>query len=180
MRGAARSPLRSARGSKIAAEIDIYIDSNNDGVDDYVVYNAENGTFASSGQTVVRVVNLSTGGNLAFFFLGADLQSGNGIFTVPMAAVGLTPGSKFTFSVYAFDNYFTGNLTDAIVGMTHTTGTPRYASAGATFDVGARETVHVNTAAVAGGAVASPSQTGFLLLYRQNKDEETGVVTVKP
>jgi len=164
------------------AEIDISIDSDNDGADDFVIYNAESGTFASSGQTVVRVVNLKTGTNLAFFYLDADLQSGNGIFTVPLAAVGLNSNSKFRFSVYAYDNYFTGNATDAIEGMTYSLGAPRFAIDGGVIDgaVSAGQTVRLKTSAVAGGAAASPSQSGFLLLYRQNKDEETSVVTVKP
>jgi hypothetical protein len=36
------------------------------------------------------------------------------------------PGTTFEFSVYAFDNYFTGNQTDAIEGMTYTLDTPRF------------------------------------------------------
>ena len=69
------------------AEFDIYIDSNNDGTDDYVVFNAENGGFSASGQDVVFVANLTTGGPAtAVFFADADLNSGNMIFTVPMNA----------------------------------------------------------------------------------------------
>ncbi len=164
------------------AEIDIYVDSDGDGTDDYAIFNAENGAFASSGQTLVAIFNLRTGASPAFFFLDADLQSGNGIFTVPMAAVGLTPSSKFKFSVYALDNYFTGNVTDAIEGMTHTLGAPRYALAGGVTGgaVGARSTVRVATAAAVGSAAASPSQTGFLMLFRQNKDLEAELVTVNP
>jgi len=32
------------------------------------------------------------------------------IYTGADVAAGLTPTSRFTFSVFAFDNYFTGNL----------------------------------------------------------------------
>jgi hypothetical protein len=35
------------------AEFDIFIDTNRDGVDDYVVFNTENGGFAATGQNVV-------------------------------------------------------------------------------------------------------------------------------
>ena len=38
----------------------------------------------------------------------------------------MTPGTTFNFSVYAVDNYFTGNLTDAIENMTYTLDTPRF------------------------------------------------------
>ena len=66
------------------------------------------------------------------FYTDADLNSGNVIFTVPMNSsagavnVGVQPGTTFGFSVYAFDNYFTGNLTDSIEGMRFTPGAPRY------------------------------------------------------
>ena len=164
------------------AEIDIYVDSNNDGVDDFVIYNSEATGFAATGQSLVNVFNLRTGSNTAYYYLFADLQSGNGVFTVPMAAIGVTPGTKFSFSVYAFDNYFTGAPTDAIVGMSHTAGTPRYALEAGVLDgpVAAGQSLRLKTTALAGGATASPSQTGFLLMYSQNKTIESQLVTVKP
>ena len=42
------------------AEFDIYIDSNNDGTPDFVVFNAENGGFSATGQNLVFVANLAT------------------------------------------------------------------------------------------------------------------------
>jgi hypothetical protein len=161
--------------------IEIYIDSNNDGVDDFVVFNQESGAFGTTGQTLVYVVNLASNAVGAFFYLDADLQSANGIFTVPMSEVGLTAGSKFRFSVYAYDNYFTGANTDAIENMTYTLGSPRYVASGGVVagDLAPNEKRKLRVDAVAGGDVASPSQSGFLLLYRQNKGEETDVVTVK-
>ena len=149
------------------AEFDIYIDSNRDGTDDFVVFNLENGGFAVSGQNVVAVANLVTNAATVLAFTDADLNSGNAILGVPMAAVGLTAGTKFDFSVYVFDNYFTGSLTDAVEGMTYTLGTPRFTGSGipATgVPKGGSSTLTVQS--VAGGATASPSQTGLLLMYR--------------
>jgi hypothetical protein len=82
--------------------------------------------------------------------------------------LGLAPGSKFTFGVYAYDNYFTGGLTDAVENMTFTAGTPRYTVGGSlpTFTVPASTNGSLPVQAVAGGATASPSQSGFLLMYR--------------
>lgn len=163
------------------AGIEIYIDNNGDGSADYVVYNSELGTFASTGQTVVYVYNLATGAAGAYYFLDADLQSGNGIFTVPMSAIGLTAATQFRFDVYAWDNYFTGSYTDAIEGMVFTPGKPRYDIEGGVIDgvapAGVR--VRMNTRAVAGGAAASPSQSGFLLTYRQNAEVETELVQLR-
>jgi len=150
------------------AEFDIYVDTNNDGFPDFVIYNYELTGFAATGQTVVAVVNLNTGTGGAYFYADASLNSGNIILTAPMSVMGLTPGSKFTFSVYAFDNYFTGNVTDAVENMTFTTGTPRYAVGGSlpTFAVPAGTSSTLPVQAVADGATASPSQSGLLLMYR--------------
>ena len=41
---------------------------------------------------------------------------------MPLTALGLTTGTTFDFSVYAFDNYFSGAVTDAIEGQTWTVG----------------------------------------------------------
>ena len=88
------------------AEFDIDIDTNNDGNPDLVVYNAD--------------IGLTT----------ADLDSANAILTVPLSALTSTAGSvtlnqPFTFSVLAFDNYYTGDLTDLIAGMKYELDMPQ-------------------------------------------------------
>jgi subtilisin family serine protease len=161
------------------AEFDVYVDSNNDGTDDFVVYTAELTGFAATGQTVVFVRRLTSSTASAFFFADSDLKSGNMIMTAPLAALGLTPASKFRFSVYAFDNYFTGNLTDAVENMTVTLGTPRYTPLGAT-SVPVGGTVNVPVQEVPGGAAASPSQSGLLLLYRDARaKQEAQTITIQ-
>ena len=164
------------------AEFDVYVDSNNDGIDDYVIFTAENGTFASSGQTLVFVQSLSATTASAFFFAIADLSASNAVLTVPATAIGITSATqKIKFSVYAFDNYFTGVLKDSIVGMTHTPGQPKYATTGSTFSLPVGVAGGVPVSAVAGGATASPSQTGFLLHHRDGKTgRESDLVTVTP
>jgi minor extracellular serine protease Vpr len=170
------------------AEFDIYVDSNNDGNFDYVIFNSENGGFGASGQTVVAVANLTTGAVSVLSFANADLNSANMIMSVPMSSVGLTPGQKFSFFVLAFDNYFTGNLTDNIGDdihpMTFTLGKPRFATDGGTgfasliVPIGASGPLPVTK--VAGGDAASPSQSGILLRYRDAKGIEADAVTVTP
>ena len=166
------------------AEFDVYIDTNNDGAPDYIVFTAENGSlsgaFASTGQTLVYVYNLTTGALAAYFYADADLNSGNMIMSAPMAAVGLTPDTQFTFSVYAYDNYFTGNLTDAIENMTFTPSKPRAATSAGSYTVPVGTTVNAPVIAVAGGDTASPSQQGLLLMYRDGlKDAEADAIDVK-
>src|SRR6185436_13161242 len=112
------------------AEFDIYIDANRDGTPDFVVFNLENGGFAATGQNVVGVFNLAANTASIFFFTDADLDSSNVILTAPLSAMGLNANSKFDFSVFAFDNYFTGNLTDAIEDLTYTPALPRFVAFG--------------------------------------------------
>jgi subtilisin family serine protease len=148
-------------------EFDFYVDSNRDGQPDYIVFNAENGGFAASGQNLTWVYDVANDATSAYYFTDADLNSGNAILTAPAAAIGLAPGQKFDFSVYAFDNYFTGNQTDAIENMTYTLGQPQFAVAGPqSFAVPAGGSTTLSFAPVPGGAAASPSNTGIQLLYR--------------
>jgi Subtilase family/PA domain len=149
------------------AEFDVFIDTNRDGTDDFIVFNAENGAFATSGQSAWFAQNLATGAITAANFTDVDLNSGNVIYSgIPLAAVGLTPTTKFDFSVLAGDNYFTGLITDAIENMTYTLGTPKFTGTGLPAAIPARGEADLNIASVAGGDLASPSQTGFLLMYR--------------
>jgi subtilisin family serine protease len=168
------------------AEFDVYIDANNDGTPESVIFNLENGGFAVTGQNVVASGPLAS--PAIRFLADADLNSGNMILTAPLSALGLTPGTTFTFSVYAFDNYFTGNLTDAIEGMKYTLDTPRFAPSAydGVVPMGGSSTLGV--ARVTGGDVKSPSQQGLLLMYRDaqgksRKDvgkDEAQVIVVTP
>jgi hypothetical protein len=167
------------------AEFDIYIDSNNDGVDDYVVFNAENGGFSASGQNLVFVAKLPTGAATAVFYTDADLNSGNVIFTVPMNSsagpvnVGVASGTTMKFSVYAFDNYFSGNLTDAIEGMLFTPGIPRFGVVGDPFGSVAPHgsaNLGVTTANVPD---TRSSELGLLMMYRRNAGQEADRVRLR-
>lgn len=164
------------------AGFEVYVDSDGDGVDDYVIYNAEQTGFAATGATLVYVQKLSGGSAVAKFYVDADLNSSNMVLTALAADIGIvSPTQKFKFSVYVADNYFTGNYKDAIVGMTHTLGKPKYAAGFDSFvmPVGAAGAIPVS--AVAGGAAASPSQTGLLLVYADGKTgRESDIVTVTP
>ncbi|HZF30241.1 MAG TPA: S8 family serine peptidase [Gammaproteobacteria bacterium] len=162
------------------AEFDIFVDSNRDGEFDFAVFNLENGGFAATGQNVVAVVDLATNAASVFFFTDADLDSANAILTAPLAALGLTPTSTFDFSVFAFDNYFTGNLTDAMEGITYTAGVPRFVASGVPASgVPVQGSSTLNIQEVAGGASASPSQTGILLMYRDGRqDQEADAIRV--
>lgn len=163
------------------AEFDVFLDTNRDGTNDFVISNLENGGFGATGQNVVKVMNLKTGFSTAFFYSDADLNSGNIIMTAPLSALGITPSTQFNVSVYAFDNYFTGNPTDSITGMTYTAGAPRYSPDNFTpvAPMGGSTTLSIN--ALAGGDTASPSQLGMLLMYRDARQQrEANAIFVTP
>ncbi|MDP1899084.1 MAG: S8 family serine peptidase [Rubrivivax sp.] len=164
------------------AEYDIYIDSNNDGNWDYVIYNAESGGFGVSGQTVVYVYNFSTGISVGRYYAAADLNSSNMIYTVLGSDIGIASSAqKFSFAVYSFDNYFTGDLTDSIGLMTHTLGTPKYSLNAGSFITPINGGGALTASSVAGGAAASPSQSGFLLMHTNARtNRESDLVTVTP
>lgn len=152
------------------AEFDVYLDTNRDGTPDYVIFTAELGLgFAVTGQNAVYVQRLGTTTASAFFFTDADLNSENVILTAPLSALGLTPSTQFDFSVFAFDNYFTGSLTDAIEDMTYTLDTPLAVVSQPTGAVPANGNLTLNVQLVPGGAEASPSQIGLLIFHRDNK-----------
>ncbi len=155
------------------AEFDIYIDSNRDGEDDYVIFNAELTGFAATGVNATFVGPLPNGPFTPYFFTDADLNSGNVILTVPADQIGLNPTNPsawqpFDFYVLAFDNYFTGNLTDLSSDIMRVNPAyPRAAVTGLSPDpvpVGSSSTLTVTPFAY--NDLDSPSQQGILLMYR--------------
>jgi subtilisin family serine protease len=163
------------------AEFDVVVDVDRDGTFDYAMFNAENGGFGVTGQNVIGVVNLVTNASVVRFFADADVDSANFIATALLSDLGLTPESQFDFSVFAFDNYFTGEVTDAIEGMTYSLALPRFVGSGVPASgvpLGGSSTLTIEE--VPEGDVASPSQTGLLLLYRDGlRGKESSVVKVR-
>ena len=160
------------------AEFDVFIDTNLDGKADYDVFTLESGGANTTGQTAVAVQKMPATANTparVLFFADADLDSGNIILTVPLAALQIAPTTKFRFDVVAFDNYFTGDATDAIEGMEFTPALPRFTTRTATGAVGPLGRGVLQIGAVASGVEASPSQTGLLLLYRDAQVEAEAI-----
>ena len=112
------------------ARYEIDIDTNRDGKVDFAVFQQEAVGFGSSGQSVVVVLNVATGAARAFFFTDANFDSATQVLSAPLSALGLTSGSTFDFTVLAFDNYFTGIVTDVIADQTWTVGSSKFALQG--------------------------------------------------
>jgi minor extracellular serine protease Vpr len=182
----------------VPAEFDIHIDINNDGSDDLVIFNedigfATTGT-SSSGQNGVFVADVAAGtASGPYAYSIADLDSANIIYTVPLSALKTASGKSlgistpFNYSVLAFDNYFTGNLTDLIAGMTYELDMPKVYADDAAVPAGgsAPLTIFPNNAAnvfLTGPYNGkSPSQTGLLFMYTDAKTgQETSSILVTP
>jgi subtilisin family serine protease len=165
------------------AGFEIYVDTNNDGTDDYVIFNQESGGFGASGQNRVYVASLAGGSGSSVFFTDADLNSGNLIFTVLLNADGLAgfpslgapTSATLGISVYAYDNYFTGSYTDAVEGMKFTPSSPKFrVSSGVPFG-GVPKGPLLNVPFTKNAAVtaAQSSETGLLFMYRRNAGAES-------
>jgi len=171
------------------AELDLYIDTNGDGIDDYVIYNAESGGFGATGQNRVYLLSLTTFQGSSLFYTDADLNSGNLIFTVLLNTDGGLPSNwpslnvpldrTLGISLYAYDNYFTGSETDSVVGMKFTPGNPRFSAAnpapygsvapGSSLRVPFKSSVVSNQ---------QSSEKGLLMMYRRNAGNESQEVLV--
>jgi subtilisin family serine protease len=168
----------------VPAEFDVLIDVNNDGQPDLDVFNGDLGygsTGVFSGQNAVWVVDLTASSPTAtaYYYTIADLDSANVIFTAPLAALQTKSGlqlnynTPFTYWVDAFDNYFTGNLTDQIGPMRYELDMPQAYSdysdlvvpAGGTASIQAIPNNSANVYLTGPYNGKSPSQSGFLFMY---------------
>jgi minor extracellular serine protease Vpr len=157
---------------------EVQVDTNRDGTADYAVFNRE--LAPDTGVVVVFVRNIAKGTSTPYFFVDADFYSGNMILSAPLEAMGLTAASTFDFTVLSYDNYFTDNVSETIGPMTFTPSTPKFAVEGDLMKkVATGRSLAVRSIAVAGGDVASPSQSGFLLLHRGDAGTESASVVIR-
>jgi len=153
------------------------IDTDQDGRPDFAVVNEEFNGRAASGRAVVSVFNYATATAEPYYAVDADLYSGLVILTAPLAAMGLTDDSTFSFSVTSYDNYFTNDVSETLGPMTFTPSRPRFMVAGgATQGIAAGSRATFTVDALAGGGRASPAQEGLLLLYRGNAVKEADLI----
>jgi hypothetical protein len=172
------APFRASHNYPV--EFDIYIDSDANGVDDYVVFNADQTLNAADGRNAVFVADVNPADGTRplrpYFYSFTDFNSQNWILPVPAAAVGVRSNRPFKFYGLAFDAYFTGDLWDCSpfnCGDYHQyqTGLPKYRPVTTAVQVKKNGTSKITFSKPSGGASASPSQDGLLFLYR---DAEVG------
>ena len=94
----------------------IDMDTDQDGVLDYEIYNIDEG-----GPNVTWAVDLTTLDATAYFYTDHGTNSSNTVLTVCGEQIGMNASNFFQpmdIEVGAVDGYFTGNVTDVISGLT--------------------------------------------------------------
>lgn len=88
-------------------EVDLYIDSNGDGVPDFNVFSFDYGALTSgsySGEAVVGVQNLHTGATKLAFFTDAPTDGSTMLLPVLTSDIGLLPSNpRFSYRAYSFN-----------------------------------------------------------------------------
>jgi subtilisin family serine protease len=109
----------------VPVEHDIYLDINQDGVDDYVVFNFDvslSGS-VSDGRQVTWAADLSTGSASAFFYTEHSMNTGNTALYICGEQVGLTGtdmlATNVDMHVETLDWYY-GGPGDSVTGLTVT------------------------------------------------------------
>ena len=163
------------RAGQFPVEFDIYLDVDNDGTEDYVIYNYDLAS-GSDGRNGVFYKDLDTSAVGLTYYTLSDFNSNNFILTVPVGASGIVipdETAPLNFYVLAYDAYFTGGLTDASPDNryyhTISPSALRFAPVdpddwfvtvipGGTYDIPYTQTSGTDV-------LKSPSQIGFLLLH---------------
>jgi hypothetical protein len=166
-------PFRASHNYPV--EFDIYVDSNADGVDDYVVFNADYTLNAADGRNAVFVADVNGEDGFKptrpYFFANSNFNSQNWILPVPAAAIDVDPTVQFKFFVLAFDAYFTGSLWDCSpydcsTYHSYNVRWPKFRPSRWFFSVPTSSTMPLYYLTPIVGQTQSPSQTGLLFLYR--------------
>jgi hypothetical protein len=166
-------PFRASHNFPI--EFDIYVDSNADGVDDYVVFNYDFALTGSDGRNAVFVADINGEDGVKptrpYFFANTNFNSQNWILPVPAAAIDVNPLKQFKFFVLAFDAYFTGSLWDCSPNdcssyHSYTVRWPKFRPSRWFFSVPPQSSMPLYYLTPVVGQLKSPSQTGLLFMYR--------------
>lgn len=173
-------------------EVDIELDVDQDGKVDYVVFNSDLALNLSDGRNVVWVANLATNKLVdPSFYTSHETNSGNLVLYICGEQIDMNAANFFqpmNVNVYAFDNFSTGSVTDAIEGMTISPLGERYRGM---FRVYANDfNTSTNSWIPSGqvvqmkvqdfGPITNNTETGLLLLYRNGAPEgqEAAIVEI--
>jgi minor extracellular serine protease Vpr len=154
------------------AEFDVYFDTNRDGNPDYAAYTFDvSNSTTFDGRNATHVVDLAAGVRRAWFLTDHSTNSTNTTMVLCGEQIGLTAanfGQMMDVSVYAFDWYNSGALTDYVEGLTFAPLGERYAALFGNGDAFSTDLApYYNTTLTAydfGAAGTNPNELGLLLV----------------
>ncbi len=160
-------------------EYDVLLDTNQDGTPDYVIFTAPAGTDDISELVYSFDLNDPDAVPVAFFYADNGTNDANTLLTICGEQIGMNATNFFQpmdMSVGAFDNYFTGNLTDSIEGITVAPLGERYLGVfdvdtfNTSGDIPSNGSADVTVLDFSGSGFTNPSETGLLLVNNAARD----------
>jgi minor extracellular serine protease Vpr len=168
------------RAGQYPVGYNIYLDTNGDGKEDYVIFTADQNQDATDGRSAVFYQSLAAP-NLPEVFYGyviGSFDSNNTIIPLPVSLLGIDPTQALNFYVIALDTYFSDPYMDISPRgryyHVYTPTQPRYALNPADLNLvaPAGSSVPLAYTELKGtAAFASGSQIGFLFM---NSDAPVG------
>jgi minor extracellular serine protease Vpr len=154
------------------AEFDVYFDTNRDGTPDFVAYTFDYSNSTDfDGRNATHVVNLNTGKGTVYFYTDHATNSTNTTLLLCGEQIGMNATNfrqMMDVSVYAWDWYFSGELTDYVGGLTFAPLGERYvAQFGATDYFSTDLAPHTGTTLTVldmGTTDTNPNELGVLLV----------------
>lgn len=166
--------------------LDLYLDTDRDGDDDFNIFTSEIGTFASDGRNAVFAGPV-VGAKTAIFLTQHGTNSGALVLTVCGEQIGLTSadaGKLVDVRLETFENYFIGVVTSEIEGTMGVLA-ERYLATDAAFttiidvvDVAAKSSTPFGIVDF-GAFGTSPTETGLLLLNTSGGATEALVIRAR-
>ena len=171
------------------AAFEFDLDVDRDGTFDYAVFNYDLAyPSITDGRNVTWVENIATGKASAFFFTDHGTNSGNTVLMFCGEQIGMNQtnlGQPMGVQALAVDIYFTGNVTDALTGLTVIPGGERYLGLVNDIPYGDTQTM---TVLDFGSEGTNPTETGVLLIQDASRggvrggapaDNEATAITVE-
>jgi hypothetical protein len=143
---------------------DIYLDVDQDGVYDYDIFNYPLGLNLNDGRSVVYVADLTTNLASAWFFLASGTNTANYVLPICGEQIGMNAANFFEpmyMDVLATDWYYSGEVTDYVLGLEISPLGERYVAFG---DYVAPEATETWTVVDYGPAGTNPGELGVMMI----------------
>lgn len=165
---------------------EVNIDADQNGTVDYAVFTAEQpyGAMGLDGRNMTYVRNVEAGRVSAYFYTDHQMKSGNTVMFICGEQIGMNAENFFdpmNISVQAVDNYFTGEVTDAIDGITISPLGEQYLALFEMGGIGATVLAPKQTDSMRFldyGETTNNTEAGLMLLYRDGAQQGVEVAVL--